>query len=395
MKKTLGEGRIGALKTVARKGDAVACAQLSGLYEANAEPRKALHWLRRAATGGDVTATTRLGLWHLVGHHVAMDSAGGFRLVRRAADTGSDLALVLLATLHAGGIGTAASFGRAVDCLIGAARRGNGRALGQLGFLLPEGEDFTTLRLALLRAAAIRGDRMASRLLADGPPPLETGKALDWGRVREAAAAPGLTVSAKLDWRRKAPRIATSGRVLGDRICDYLIAAAGPYLQPATVNDAYRGEEIRDASRSNRAMGFWPVESDVVIESVNRALAGLIGLAPETGEAAGILHYVPGQSYAPHHDYCDPALPVHVRQIAARGQRIASLLVYLNDDYEGGETRFPALDWQFRGQRGEALAFYNVSESGAIDPATLHTGMPPTAGEKWLLSKWFRDRPRQ
>jgi len=74
------------------------------------------------------------------------------------------------------------------------------------------------------------------------------------------------------------------------------------------------------------------------------------------------------------------------------GQRIATVLIYLNEDYAGGETAFPKLGLNFRGATGDALFFTNVDRSGRADPLTLHAGTPPTSGEKWVLSQWIRDR---
>ena len=69
------------------------------------------------------------------------------------------------------------------------------------------------------------------------------------------------------------------------------------------------------------------------------------------------------------------------------------MLVYLNQGFEGGETDFPLLDLKFKGRKGDALMFSNVDASGAPDRRMFHAGLPPTAGEKWLLSQWVRDRP--
>jgi prolyl 4-hydroxylase len=68
------------------------------------------------------------------------------------------------------------------------------------------------------------------------------------------------------------------------------------------------------------------------------------------------------------------------------------VLIYLNDEYTGGETDFPVLGWRYRGSPGDALAFRNVTAAGLPDVRTLHAGRPPAGGEKWLLSKWIRDR---
>ena len=79
------------------------------------------------------------------------------------------------------------------------------------------------------------------------------------------------------------------------------------------------------------------------------------------------------------------------KDIADRGQRTTTLLIYLNDDFEGGDTAFPELGLTFRGRTGDALLFHNLDAAGAPDLRTRHAGLPPTKGEKWLFSQWIRD----
>ena len=75
----------------------------------------------------------------------------------------------------------------------------------------------------------------------------------------------------------------------------------------------------------------------------------------------------------------------------AKGQRLATLLLYLNDDYEAGRNRFSeVLEFRHKGRKGDAILFHNVLDSGVPDPRTLHAGLAPTRGEKWLFSQWLR-----
>jgi prolyl 4-hydroxylase len=94
-------------------------------------------------------------------------------------------------------------------------------------------------------------------------------------------------------------------------------------------------------------------------------------------------------------DFFHPRLPNYRELIGVKGQRVKTLLVYLNEDYEGGETDFPKAGVKFRGGMGEALLFDNVDADGVGDAKTVHAGLAPTRGEKWLLSQWIRDRAQR
>ena len=103
------------------------------------------------------------------------------------------------------------------------------------------------------------------------------------------------------------------------------------------------------------------------------------------GEPLQVLRYAPGEQYREHSD----ALP----HVAPEQQRVLTFLVYLNEDYKGGETAFPALGIKFRGRRGDGLLFRNSSSDGAIDRRAIHAGLPVTRGAKLLASRWIRAAP--
>jgi len=108
-------------------------------------------------------------------------------------------------------------------------------------------------------------------------------------------------------------------------------------------------------------------------------------------EVPKVLHYAPGQTFADHYDWLDPDEPAYLLELARRGQRAETFLIYLNEDFEGGETHFPEIDYSYRGGQGDAILFANVDANGRPDPATRHAGLPPTSGEKWLFSQWIRE----
>jgi predicted 2-oxoglutarate/Fe(II)-dependent dioxygenase YbiX len=132
---------------------------------------------------------------------------------------------------------------------------------------------------------------------------------------------------------------------------------------------------------------------DVVVQVVRARIAAASNLPLPVFEPAQIMRYAVGEEFRPHHDFIDPAHAGHGPQLARFGQRIATFLIYLNDDFEGGETTFPRAGFSHRGRKGDALLFANVdAATRAPDPLTLHAGRPPTRGEKWIFSQWIRDR---
>jgi predicted 2-oxoglutarate/Fe(II)-dependent dioxygenase YbiX len=131
---------------------------------------------------------------------------------------------------------------------------------------------------------------------------------------------------------------------------------------------------------------------DVVLAILRARISIATRLPEPIFETPQAMHYSVGQQFRLHHDYLDPDIPAQAADIELRGQRIATFLVYLNEDFEGGETEFPAAGIKFRGKKGDALFFTNVSRDGKPDRMSMHVGCPPTVGEKWILSQWIRDR---
>jgi len=105
-----------------------------------------------------------------------------------------------------------------------------------------------------------------------------------------------------------------------------------------------------------------------------------------------VLHYKPGERYYAHCDGFLPDLPEQAAEIDLKGQRIRTILVYLNDDYEDGETYFLFPDKKIKLKTGDALIFENITEEGDPDEHSVHEGLPVKIGQKWLASKWIRDK---
>ncbi len=185
------------------------------------------------------------------------------------------------------------------------------------------------------------------------------------------------------------PRVVVFGNLLSAEECDALIAAAKPRLaRSLTVETRTGGEEVND-DRTSSGMFFTRGESDVV-RRIEARIAKLVNWPVENGEGLQILHYRPGAEYKPHYDYFDPAEPGTPTILKRGGQRVATLVMYLSEPEKGGGTTFPDIHMEVAPVRGNAVFF--SYERPHTSTRTLHGGAPVIAGEKWIATKWLRER---
>jgi prolyl 4-hydroxylase len=176
------------------------------------------------------------------------------------------------------------------------------------------------------------------------------------------------------------PDIRVYRGLLSRQECDYLIERAQPELRPSFVVDPSTGGHMPHPTRTSFGMSFDPTSEDPVIRMLNARFADITKTTLESGEPLQVLRYVPGQEFRPHFD----AIP------GAANQRAWTILTYLNEGYDGGETVFDRLGITFRGAPGDALLFRNADEAGVPDPRLRHAGRPVTSGIKWLATRWVR-----
>jgi prolyl 4-hydroxylase len=172
--------------------------------------------------------------------------------------------------------------------------------------------------------------------------------------------------------------------------CDWLIARCRHRLKPAAVYKNSGTEAESHPGRSNSEASYELGESDVVLSLIHDRIARATSVGVEHFEVAKLLHYDPGEAFTRHHDFFQPGM---IDEIQANGQRVGTFLLYLNDDYDGGETEFTQVGFKFKARKGDGLFFLNVDAHGEPDPMSEHAGLPTTRGEKWVLSLWLRGKP--
>jgi prolyl 4-hydroxylase len=320
----------------------------------------AINALARAAQTGDLDAMTELGKRLVVGEKGPLLPNDGAALLLDAANAGHAEAALRLATLKALGAHVEQNWNEAFGLLVFAAERGSDSARGQLQALAGHG-------------VAGDGEQRWRHLATD----------VDlrfW-----LSTPPGQTLSPN-------PLVRVFPNFVTPSVCAWLIEQARPGLKRALIYDPVGGKDIADHMRTNSAAGFDLMHADLVQAVVQWRMSIAVGVPIAHMEGPTVLHYAIGEQITNHYDFVNPRIPNYQSEIDKRGQRIITFLVYLNDDYEGGETDFPSLGLRYHGARGNGIFFTNALPNGEADLRMVHAGLPPKDNEKWLMSQFIRNR---
>lgn len=185
------------------------------------------------------------------------------------------------------------------------------------------------------------------------------------------------------------PRVIVFGNLFSHAECDELIAVAQARLvRSETVITSTGGSEVNEA-RTSDGMFFERSENSICAR-VETRIAALLGWPLENGEGLQILRYRPGAEYKPHYDYFDPAHSGTPNILTRGGQRVGTVVTYLNTPERGGATTFPDVHLEVAPVKGNAV-FFSYDRPHPMT-RTLHGGAPVLAGEKWVATKWMRER---
>ncbi|KAJ1380029.1 Prolyl 4-hydroxylase, alpha subunit [Sesbania bispinosa] len=199
------------------------------------------------------------------------------------------------------------------------------------------------------------------------------------------------------------PRAFLYHNFLTKQECEYLISIAKPNMQKSTVVDSETGKSKDSRVRTSSGV-FLPRGRDKIVRNIEKRIADFSFIPIEHGEGLQVLHYEVGQKYDPHFDYF-----LDEFNTKNGGQRIATMLMYISDVEEGGETVFPAAKGNFssvpwwnelsdcgkkglsiKPKMGDALLFWSMKPDATLDPASLHGSCPVIKGNKWSCTKWMR-----
>jgi prolyl 4-hydroxylase len=206
----------------------------------------------------------------------------------------------------------------------------------------------------------------------------------------------GVRVASRLRARPNAMQLPTKALdifvvrdFLNPKICAELIARIDATRQPSGVLGDYPDDD--PDYRTSESCNLHP--ADPVVVTVEALIAELTGIDPAHGETIQGQRYAAGQQFKPHHDFFYTDQPYWPEQERNGGQRTWTAMMFLNTPEGGGQTAFPTANIKISPRAGNLLAWNNLDALGEPNMGSLHQGMPVEAGVKYIITKWFRERP--
>jgi prolyl 4-hydroxylase len=334
--------------------------ELAEAHDAAGRHDEAINALALGTRSGNLPCMRQLGKRLLAGDRAPLLAAEGARFVLDAAQRGDAEAAARIAALTGLGLYIKPSWPDALRWLVIAAERGWPLAQGQL-LALAEADASA--------AAANDWSRLASRL---EPTPWQT-------------SPPSRELSSDA-------QIQALDSFISPAVCDWIIGRARGRLTRALVYNAVNQEDYVSSTRTNSVANISLADIELLDVLLQVKMSHACRIPMSHMEAPAVLHYAVGEEASNHYDFVNPDTPDYAAEIARNGQRILTFLIYLNEDYEGGETNFPTLGVSHKGRRGGALFFANAHADLMPDMRMLHAGRTPARGEKWIVSQFIRSR---
>jgi prolyl 4-hydroxylase len=312
-------------------------------------------------TTSDATAR---GTALLIGRDGPFEPEEGARLIASSVEQGDAQAMAVMATLKGAGAWTAQSWPEALMLLQRAAEGGADDGREQL--------------ILLAGDQALADEARAGRAGPD-----------IWRRLRESidlekwiTPPPPKQVC---DW----PKIWVAEKFATPELCAWLVSRGVGKFRPSMMFDGQKARFL--ATRNCSDFPFTVVDGGVVLLLLRIRVSLLTNLSPAQMEPPQIFHYALGQDIKPHYDSLYDEQHPYGREGTYQGDRLATFLMYLNDDYEGGDLTFTKVGFTYKGKTGDGIFFASMRE-GKPDRMSLHGAGVITRGEKYILSQWIHDR---
>jgi len=174
--------------------------------------------------------------------------------------------------------------------------------------------------------------------------------------------------------------------------CNWLIERAKNNIQRSEVVNGETGKKEVSSVRTGSIAQFRPTAKDWILMNIEKKIEQLLSVPMFHGEFSNVLHYQSNEQYKAHYDFFHPNDPGAAVAKQDGGQRFKTILINLNDNFEGGETHFPRINQSILPKQGQLIVFNNTDNQFNPLPLSLHQGNPVLTGDKWLFSKWIREK---
>jgi len=385
---------------------------------------ESLAYLETAAQALHPAACFNLGIVHLFSLSNPVDKNRGIALVKQAAKLGHGGAYYQLAMLELSKPAKEPDWQYANECLRKSAELAHPTALRSLAIHWSRSSNSEILALSTLclEHAAMAGDIVSlallmqrlldgfgcekntlrasaiNTLLVQTALPIDPPTASADPHFAQPANLPDLPELPapalendlwlpELQMISESPWIGIAESVLTEEECNLVRYIGGPHLKPS-VTATPDGQRVQLQLRTSFDMVFEEMLEDISLMLIQRRMAAAVDTTPAYSEYMQLLRYQNAQEYRPHRDYLPPGLITPLEQGGA-GQRESTVIVYLNNVADGGETEFIELGRKITPKAGRILAFKNLRADGTPDTATLHAGLPVNDGTKWISTLWI------
>ena len=385
---------------------------------------EAVSFLESAATALHPAASFNLGCLHLFSLIDVVDKKRAAALIQQAADSGHGGAFYQLAMLELSKPTKAPNWQYANECLRESAQLGHPTALRSLAVHWSRSEDESLLQLGTLclehaaeggdlislallmhrlydgigceknifRASAINTLLMRSELTLDAPVAPIPSHFAQASKIKALPELPVPQLQSNQSFSAKeiiseSPWICIVEDVINQEESFLVQYTGAPHLRPS-ITAAPDGQRVQIELRTSFDMMLEEMLEDINILLIQRRMAEVVDTTPAYSEFLQLLRYQNGQEYRPHRDYLPPSLITPLEEGGA-GQRESTVIVYLNNVENGGETEFIELDKKIAPKMGRVLAFKNLHHDGSPDTRTLHAGLPVKSGTKWIATMWI------
>ena len=170
-------------------------------------------------------------------------------------------------------------------------------------------------------------------------------------------------------------------------LCTELIALIDRNRRPSEIADANGDRYFRTSETCDLEA------AEPIVQDLEARLHALNAIDLAHGEPVQGQRYAAGQEFKPHTDYFEPSGQDFEKYCSVAGQRTWTFMIYLNEPDAGGSTRFKVIDKMFKPEVGKLVCWNNHRADGGLNPATLHHGLKVRKGTKYVITKWYRERP--